>query len=231
MESLKKERVSILVFQAINKIINSEQFKPGDKFYSESQLSKRLEVSRSSIREAVRMLEVSGLVSVHQGKGVFINELSDDDYPMKSWAVDNIELLREHFEVRLLIEPHAASVAAERASIRDIEKLEAVYRDFCLFVSTESVTEAIARDGEFHHSIARITHNRTLSILMKTMAQTLNEGWFASLNIPGRLERSAVEHGKVLEDIKAGDGKSASKDMMVHLTNALEDIKKYTGKF
>lgn len=215
--------------EAIREIITAEVFKPGDKFYSENQLSKRLEVSRSSIREAVRMLEASGLVSVHQGKGVFIEEPSESDYPLRKWVVNNAESLREHFEVRLLIEPHSAEIAAGRVSAGDIERLEAVYRDFCQFVTSNSVPEAIARDGEFHNIIARSTRNRTLSVLMRTMAETLNEGWFASLNIPGRLERTADEHGEILAAIRERDERSASEAMRRHLKNALEDIQTYAG--
>ena len=63
-----------MVTDAIKTIIKEENLKPGDKLYSEKELVKKLEVSRSSIREALRMLEVSGVVKVYQGKGVFISD-------------------------------------------------------------------------------------------------------------------------------------------------------------
>ena len=75
-----------MVTDAINEIIRTEQLKPGDKLYSEKQLSAKLEVSRSSIREALRMLEVSGVVKVYQGKSVFINDMTSKRHPVKEWV-------------------------------------------------------------------------------------------------------------------------------------------------
>jgi len=228
MISLKKERVSMMVTDELKEIMKHEDFKVGAKFYSENQLAKRLEVSRSSIREAIRMLEVTGYVKVYHGKGVFISEPEADTLPVKRWAVDNAELLGEHFEVRLLIEPHAAALAAKKAEKKDLIALRDAYAAFCEFVRVGDVANAIVSDGHFHVLIARATRNRTLSILMKTMAETLNEGWFASLNIPGRLEQTIGEHGALLEAIEKGSSTLASDLMRTHLLNALTDIQNHT---
>jgi GntR family transcriptional regulator, transcriptional repressor for pyruvate dehydrogenase complex len=240
MISLKKERVSMMVTDVIKEIIKTEGFKSGDKFYSENQLSKRLEVSRSSIREAIRMLEVTGWVAVYQGKGIFISEPGADaggngetenaDLPIKRWVVDNTELLREHFEVRMLIEPHAAALAADLADAKDLDALDETYQSFCTYVKEGNVIKAISSDGSFHRLVARASRNRTLSILMKTMAETLNEGWYTTLNIPGRLERTIEEHGGILESIKQKAPEEAAGRMRRHLLNALDDIQKHFGK-
>ncbi len=229
MQSLKKERLSIMVTDAINEIIRTEQLKPGDKLYSEKQLSAKLEVSRSSIREALRMLEVLGVVKVYQGKGVFINDQISKSHPVKEWVVENADALREHFEVRLLIEPHAAWVACERAEAKDLEALQAHYDAFVAYVGEGDVLKAIASDSAFHLAIAKATKNRTLSVLMRTMDQTLNEGWYASLHAPGRLQSSIIEHGRLLEAIKNHDSQEASKAMEMHLRNALSDIQLHYG--
>jgi GntR family transcriptional regulator, transcriptional repressor for pyruvate dehydrogenase complex len=229
MISLKKERVSMMVTDEIKEIVKNEDFKIGDKFYSENQLAKRLQVSRSSIREAIRMLEVTGYVKVYQGKGVFISQPGNDALPVKQWVVDNAELLGDHFEVRLLIEPHAAALAAKKADKKELVALRECYAAFCAFVGEGNVAKAIISDSHFHQLIAKATRNRTLSILMKTMAETLNEGWFASLNMPGRLEHTIGEHGALLEAIEKGASEEASNLMRTHLLNALADIQKHTG--
>ncbi len=116
---------------AINEIIREEHLKPGDKLYSEKELvKKKLEVSRSSIREALRMLEVSGVVKVYQGKGVFVSDPTQQSHPVRDWVVENADALREHFEVRLLIEPHAASLACRYAEPKDLETLKSCYDTF-----------------------------------------------------------------------------------------------------
>jgi GntR family transcriptional repressor for pyruvate dehydrogenase complex len=230
MRSIKKERLSQMVTDAINEIIELENLQAGDKLYSENQLSQRLEVSRSSIREAVRMLEVTGIVSVYQGKGIFINDPDANEIPLKSWVVDNTRLLKEHFEIRSLLEPHAAREAAENSSEKDIESLTLVYHEFCKDLEHENIEKAIASDSAFHQLIAKISRNRTLNVLMKTMGQTLNEGWIASLNTPGRLELTVVEHGEILAAIAAHDPEAAAEAMRLHLVTALLDIQDYTNE-
>jgi GntR family transcriptional repressor for pyruvate dehydrogenase complex len=107
--------------------------------------------------------------------------------------------------------------------------MQTVYDDFCRHVERKDVEGAIVADSQFHQLIAKATRNRTLSIIMKTMGETLNEGWYASLNIPGRLERTIGEHGAVLEAIQHHDADAAGTLMRTHLENALADIKKHVG--
>lgn len=229
MQSLKKERLSVMVTDAIKEIIRTEQLKSGDRLYSEKELVKKLEVSRSSIREALRMLEVSGVVKVYQGKGVFISDAKDSAHPVKEWVVENADALREHFEVRLLIEPHAAAVACKKAEQKDIDALKNLYDAFVHAVEQGDVMQAIAHDSAFHLAVAKATKNRTLAVLMKTMGQTLNEGWYASLHAPGRLQASIAEHGRLLDAILGHDEEEACLAMQEHLSKALDDIQHHFG--
>ncbi len=229
MQSLKKERLSVMVTDAIKEIIEREQLKPGDRLYSEKQLSQKLEVSRSSIREALRMLEVSGVVKVYQGKGVFVSDQAGSVHSVREWIEENAESLREHFGVRLLIEPHAASVACQRADEKDIEALQDHYDAFVTHVKAGDVLQAITSDSAFHLAVAKATKNRTLYILMRTMDQTLNEGWYASLHTPGRLTASIEEHKMLLQAIKDRNCTGAEQEMRRHLENALRDIQAYYG--
>ena len=77
MEFMKPERISDRITELLIKVISDEKFKTGDKFYSENVLAAKLGVSRSSIREAMRSLEVTGWVTVKQGKGVFVASVVD----------------------------------------------------------------------------------------------------------------------------------------------------------
>ncbi len=217
-----------MVTDAILEIIATEGLQPGDRLYSEHQLMEKMEVSRSSIREAVRMLEVTGMVTVQQGKGIFVARPPEDDIPIKGWVVDNIDLLLEHFEVRLLMEPHAAALAAKKAGEKELKELRELLKRFKEAFSEGDIASAIECDSAFHLLVAKASCNRTLSVLMKTMAATLNEGWITSLNTPGRLERTVVEHGLVIEALAAHDPDLAALHMRKHLENALQDIRTHT---
>jgi len=225
MKPVKKVRLSESVINAVKEMISEDGFKPGDKFYSENELTKKLEVSRSSVREALRILEVTGRVNVRQGKGIFINDLEGVQFTeFSSWLKANEQSIREIFEVRLIIEPKAAGYAAEKATKRDIEKLEQAYSDFVALAEAQKVEEAIICDGTFHRLLAGATKNKTLNILMKAMITNTPTGWISSLFTPGRIERTVHEHHDVLSAIKVHDKIGAENAMTRHLLNALHDI-------
>jgi len=226
MQPIKRVRLSDQVIDAIKEMISKEKFKVGDKFYSENQLVKKLNVSRSSIREAVRMLEVTGFVNVKHGKGIFIADTHGESFEaFREWMKNNETALLEHFEVRLMIDPKAAACAAENAEEFEIDAMEEVLKDFIEHSKIQNMTGLIKTDEEFHKILAKSTKNRTLYMLMKTMAESLSEGWITSLNIPGRIEKTIIEHGNIIKAIKSGNSKEAERVMRKHIKNALQDIK------
>ena len=101
---------------------------------------------------------------------------------------------------------------------------------FCDYVHQGEVLKAIAGDSEFHLKIAAITKNKTLHVLMRTMAKSLNESWIVSLYTPGRLECTVIEHGKVLQAVSEHQADRAAEEMRKHLNNAVKDIKEYIGE-
>src|SRR6056297_3324532 len=226
MEPIKKVRLSERVIEAIREMIVEDNFNPGDKFYSENELTKKLEVSRSSIREAVRILEATGLVTVQHGKGIFISDsMKQEMEAFSSWLKNNETALIEHFDVRLIIDPKAAAASARNADYNDIEKMEEVCRDFYHQTKEKNTAGLIKCDEEFHRLLAKSTKNKTLYFVMKTMTNSLSEGWISSLHVPGRTEKTVDEHKAILDAIVQGDPKSAEKAMIEHLNKAVADIR------
>ena len=226
MEPIKKERLSDKVISAISEMIKTDNFKPGDQFYSENELVKKLQVSRASIREAIRILEVNGKVSVRQGKGIFIvNSMEQRMEAFTSWVRNNETTIFDHFEVRLIIEPKTAWYAALKATETDKKNLEEAYECFRSVANNDSTPGLIEYDEVFHLLIAKATKNRTLAVLMKTMTKSLQEGWITSLHIPGRIENTLQEHREILDAILQGNPEMAEQAMLRHLTNALHDIR------
>ena len=226
MEPIKRIRLSDSVLEAVKKMIEEDRFRPGDRFYSENELAGKLQVSRSSIREAIRILEASGRVTVRQGKGIFI--VSAEEEKMESfsaWLRDNEASIADHFEVRLIIEPKAARRAAEKADGEDVAHMEQAHRNFIRDMEKDDISGLIGWDEEFHRLVAKSTKNRTLYFLMRTMTHSLHEGWISSLTIPGRSARTVAEHGEVLSAIRGKDPDRAERGMSVHLGNALDDIR------
>jgi len=231
MDPVKKVRLSESVINVIKEMIAEDGFKPGDKFYSENELAKKLQVSRSSIREALRILEVTGRVSVKQGKGIFITDKQGQQFSeFSSWLKANEQSIRDNFEVRLIIEPKAAGHAAEKADKEDVVKMEKAFDRFVDFARELNVEEAIVCDGKFHRLLAEATKNKTLYVLMKAMIMNLPNGWISSLYTPGRIEQTVEEHNDILQAIKKQDKLGAENAMTRHLLNALHDISVHLEK-
>ncbi len=228
MEPIRKVRLSESVFDVIKEMIAENNFSPGDRFYSEKELTQKLQVSRSSIREAIRILEVTGVVSVKQGKGIFIADTNDKKFePFISWLRSNEQSITDNFQVRQIIEPKTASYAAEKADANDILKMEAALAQFAENAKSKNTAEVIKWDRDFHRLLAEATKNATLHILMKSMTTSLPNGWISSLHTPGRITKTIHEHQAILEAVKKRDKAGAEKAMAVHLENALADIRSH----
>ncbi len=228
---IKTERLSDRVSEIIVKLIREENFKPGDKFYSENTLVRRLGVSRSSIREAMRSLESTGWISVQHGKGVFVNlsgERSGEGFV--GWLKTNREVMLDHFEVRLMLDPKAAAHAARKATSEEITALHEICDDFREKVQGGDVDDLILIDERFHSTLALCTKNKTLYVLMRTMAKSLPEGWISSLHIPGRAEKTINEHCNVVAAIAEHDPDAAERAMITHLRNAMSEIAAFLEK-
>jgi len=222
---IKRERLSNQVLLEIKRIIHEKGYTPGDRFYSEGELVGMFSVSLSSIREAIRSLEVSGVLTVQQGKGIFIADPHrEEHHAFADWLRENETSLEEHFEMRLIIDPKAAGYAARKADKTDIRKLEDICEEFRLMVGNGSVIDMIKLDEQFHLQLAKSTKNRTLYMIMKTMTESLPEGWISSLNVPGRIEKSVHEHQDIIEAIKLQNAELAEQRMETHLRSALDEI-------
>ena len=226
MKPIRKVRLSENVVDAIKQMIADEGFAAGDKFYSENELTAKLGVSRSSIREAVRILEATGHLSVKHGKGIFILDTEAQSYDaFVSWLKSNDRSLREHFEVRLIIEPQTARLAALSSTPAEVAELEEVHDQFVNSAKLGLTAEAIQSDREFHKLLGKATHNKMLFALTRSMTTSMFDDWVSSLHTPGRVQKTVGEHGLILEAIKTRNADAARDHMDAHLRNAISDIK------
>lgn len=226
LKPVKKTRLAEDVVKQIKELIRKKKFKPGSKLPSERRLMGELKISRSSVREALRILEIMGLIEVKPGSGIYVkNPVADVFLPLSSWLPEHKETLYNHFEARQVLEPRAASFAAERASKTIIKKLEESLSEFKKQIEKKNLVGAIKEDVEFHRIISQATGNKTLMLLMDTIAKFLLEGWKATLRVPGRMEKTVLEHGAILEAIKERDPERASNEMQKHLEKAFQDLK------
>lgn len=226
LKPISKTRLSEAALEQIRELIVSQRMEPGSKLPSERELVQRLGISRASVREALRMLEIMGYVEVKPGKGVYVRGLTSDlSVPLPSWLAHRKESLENHFEARLVLEPAAAGLAALRAKESDVAGLKKSLQTFKTCVENNDLLGLITADIEFHGIIASATGNRTIQFLMETVIRFLFEGWKATLRIEGRPRKTVAEHGAIFEAVVSGDQAGAKKAMERHLQNALAHLR------
>jgi GntR family transcriptional repressor for pyruvate dehydrogenase complex len=225
LKPIAKKRLSQDAVDQLREMIIKEKLKPGTRLPSERELIKNLQIGRSSVREALRILEIMGLIEVKPGSGAFVTATKEDLFlPLSSWISHHRETLDHHFEARLVIEPRAAAFAARRVSPKIIKAMKKTLAEFQEKMDSDELIGAILADQEFHRLVAQATTNKTLMLLMDTIVRFLFDGWKATLRVKGRLNKTVQEHQAILKAIERGKPEEASAAMETHLKNALSDL-------
>ncbi|KYH33055.1 FadR/GntR family transcriptional regulator [Neomoorella mulderi] len=217
------------VVDEIKKSIFEGRMKPGDRLPAERELAEMLGVSRTSVREALKMLAAEGLVSIRHGQGAFISEQDPDEY-LKRFASHlpvNRDTVLHLFEVRKVLEPQAARWVAERASQADIQELASMVtttREQLGRLRSGRLSLLAGHDSNFHYRLAQATGNTVLVRLMHSMLDLLADSRSRSLAIPGRGERSVDEHYEIVKALINRDGDEAAAAMLRHLEDVEEQV-------
>ena len=222
---VSKGRLSEAAADSILQFIRARELSPGDRLPTERELTEALGISRASVREALRFLEIGGVIEVKPGSGIYFIGWADDlAIPLAVWLPRNEETVREGYEVRETIEPRAAAFAAQRASPEAIADMEAALDSFRQCFSENNLAGMILADIDFHMRVTQGTKNKTLMLIMKSVTTNLIQPWKASLRVPRRPEKTILEHRSIIDAIKAHKPEEARNAMADHLARAVEEI-------
>ncbi len=217
-----------MVAEKITELISSGGLEPGDRLPTEHELSERLGVSRTVVREAVKLLVVTGLVYTRRGSGLYVaNKVSSLQTTMlNSLASFDPTDVISLYEFRLLLEPAAARLAAERITpleLRDLRAVVALNRQSAEVQQRQLWSES---DGTFHRMVAEATHNPFLSATIVTTIRTQNWVFEIAAGRTQALLLTYVEqHTAILEAIQEGAADTAAQAMQTHLEWALAHSK------
>ena len=222
---MKRSRVWEDIVTQILQLMSDGNLTAGSRLPSERELASRLGVSRPSVREAMRQLELMGVIESRQGSGAFVKEVSDEDLvqPLALLLRGRKHLLRDILETRRVIEPHLAQLAAEQATPADIEALAGLVSQQQAKVQAGKL--AIEEDTSFHHRLAQASGNRVLLLLVESCMDLLRESRKRNLQSPERAHRSVEGHADLLRAIKQHDPDSAFEAMVRHLDGIEAAIK------
>jgi len=216
---IKQGRASDQIIQQIKELIFNGELAAGDRLPTERDLAKKLGVSRMPVREAFLSLEQSGLLTIKRGLGggVFVSEPSVKPFE------DSISLMfqlgkasvRDLTETRLIIEPHTAKLAAQRASAEDIEKIEESIRQYEVAVNKK--VERSFSDMNFHICVAEASKNIVMILIIRSLMLLLYKS-VAELKLSNEDRKEVIKgHKEVFEAIKNRDSAGAFRRMEKHV--------------
>jgi GntR family transcriptional repressor for pyruvate dehydrogenase complex len=213
------------VSDRLSEAIRSGELPPGTRLPAERELGIQFGVGRTSIREALRMLQATGMVTVRPGDGVFVADCpSPNGQPFARWEFLYHYRVEELFEARLAIEPLAAARAAIRADEDDLRALSATLAAFERGVNEGDLAAMVLADGEFHEAIMRASRNRLFQAMLGVANHLSIESKRAGLGAPGRPLRVLAKHRAIFDAIAAGDAHSAESAMRDHLLSFVSDM-------
>jgi GntR family transcriptional repressor for pyruvate dehydrogenase complex len=229
LRAIKKTRIHEEVVSQIHELIREGRFKAGDQLPSERELAETFRVSRTSVREALRALETQGLIISRTGMGNFVADLPVETLvaPLAKLLIEEKSALADIFELRKLIEPHIAALAAERATKSDIERLKKFLDD-----QRDQVQQGetgVDADTQFHFAIGKATQNHALEKLVSGLMEVLSHSREESLQTAGRRQASLDSHRAIVTAIESHDEEEAREAMLRHIqqveTNIFADKK------
>ena len=201
------------VFDKIRSDILKGRKQKGDELV-ECTIGKEMGVSRTPVREAIRQLELEGLVQLIPNKGAFVTGISASD-------------VRDIYLIRSRLEGLAARMAAEHISSEQLAEMEETIVLSDYHVKKEHFEQVCEMDGKFHKLLYAASGSRILEHTLTDFHQYVQRVRMASITNRIRMHKSNSEHEKILEAIRNKDGDQAEKVAAEHISNTVENLKQY----
>ena len=198
------------VFRYIKSHIISGAYNPGETLL-ESKLAEELGVSRTPIREAIRLLELEGLVEVTTKKGAVILGISQKD-------------VQDIYAIRQLVEGLAGRWAAERISEGELKDLQKTFELMEFYGQKQDLEEVTELDNKFHQAIYEASGSRILFLTLRNLHEYAQMARIRSLAFRNRLPQTLTEHKAILEAIRSKDADGAEKALSEHVRNVYQNI-------
>lgn len=208
-----KSTYHVKVADKLRDLIMTGKLKEGDKI-NENELCEMLGISKTPLREALRVLSAEGLIRLVPHRGSFVTK-------------PKFEEIAEMFDVMSLLEGFCARQACTKMKPKDFDKLEALHKKLEENFEKHDQEEYIRINNQYHSLVQKIAGNRTLNQIVSGLRKKILLYRFQSLNLPERFEHSIREHRDLLEAFRKRDDARAETLMRTHLqkqSHALEQL-------
>lgn len=227
---MQKENLSQRTAETLRaQILDEKIYGYGEKLPNENELSVSLGISRTTLREAIRILISEGLLVVKRGRGTFVadqfDQYADSDMDIQELFKMKVTL-RDLYETRLIFEPQAAALACKRATDKEIEQILALGEECQRQVKLDPQGKnRIASESAFHGAIIKAAHNDFLSQFMPTLTRTIEQTFALNYNLDVIAEDAYKDHILIMDFLKKRDGEAIKSAVTIHLHHAVQHEK------
>lgn len=216
------KRADKIKSELMDMIMVQKKFLPGDKIPNEKDLAEEMKVSRTTVREAVQYLITQGVLEIRRGKGTYVVEASQaaEEFGFDSLKVMHVKI-RDLYELRMMLEPQMASMAAVRATDAELEEI--LRLGATLKESSAVMEENSQGNQEFHNAVARASHNEFGIRLMEIINQALVKAFEENRLKQTLYTDMIMDHTMIMEYLKLRDGDGARQAMELHIRHAIRD--------
>ncbi|MCP3876742.1 MAG: FadR family transcriptional regulator [Desulfobacteraceae bacterium] len=228
IKPIKPKRISDQVFDQIRELIFRGKLKPGEKLMTERELAQAMNVSRTTIRDAIQRLSAMGMIVQKQGQGTFVKTYDTGlENPLAKAIEAQNASIEDLLEVRIGLECNAASLAALRADGADITAMTQSIED--MEFEIESGRLGTQGDTSFHMAIAYAAKNPLHILIMRNFYDYLFHGIQKNLKslyeTPGNIEQILKQHRDILSTISGRNPDDAYTAMKIHINFVLDHFK------
>ena len=213
--------LSVRIADDLAEMITNGRYRPGDKLPSEPELAAELNVSRTTLREALRILTTRGLVEVRRGIGTFVTQSRSihADYDVLKIQDTNVNV-KDLYEMRLMFEPQAAYYACLRASDDELNTIFR-YGELNERMIRHQDPQWDETEQKFHNSVASATHNPFITALLPVFNRAIHHGIILASQSPQVAEMTLHDHRVLMQYLKDRNPEGAKTAMYLHIINTM----------
>lgn len=220
---MKSKMLSQSVADNILSMITIEKrFSVGDKLPNEMELSQELNVSRTTLREAIKILVAYDILEIRRGRGTYVTEKAlkqPQDFEQLSAIKVNVKDL---YEMRLIFEPEVAYLAAVRGTDAEIKRILDYGRRIEEKIRTGE--DRTKEEQSFHKVIAQATHNEFMNKLMPILYQAISKGVVLSSQSEKAVNDTIVDHRMIMDFLEQRNAEGAKNAMRIHIMHAIKQL-------
>lgn len=220
---MENKMLSQSVADSILSMITIEKrFSVGDKLPNEIELSEELNVSRTTLREAIRILLAYNILEIRRGKGTYVTaKVLEQPQDLEQLSAVKVNA-KDLYEMRLIFEPEAAYLAAVRGTDAEIKRI----LDYGKRIEDEirNGTDRTRDEHSFHKALAQATHNEFMNKLMPILYQAISKGVVLSTQSEKAMNDTIGDHRMIMEFLEQRNAEGARNAMRIHIMHAIKEL-------